>query len=321
MSLFSSIPYNHLWSANINTSHPRPATIENSIQLGNGTTFIPGKKDPSIEPLIAHVLKHGYVILPSIFTPAQVEAANNEVDRLQSADTSGPASKGGRNAFEGFETKRVYALADKSRTFDCFPIDETVLKLNDYFLQPNYLLNSFHTVAIGPGSREQSIHTDDGLIPMPRPRPLFGIGTMISLDDFTAMNGATILIPGSHLWGDDRKPTREEMIPVIMPAGSMCYFLNTLWHSGGANTTDTQRRSLTVQYCQPYIRPYENMTVATGWEDLDSVPKKLLQLMGFSTLDFMGHVDGRSPRAGVEMRKQRLMEWALKEKERVGSKL
>jgi hypothetical protein len=145
------------------------------IQLGNGTTFLPGPKDPLIQPLIDHVLEHGYVILPSIYTTTQVQHALKELDRLEREHSSGPASQGGRNPFEGFNTKRIYALADKSRAFDCFPIHETVLKLNDYFLQPNYLLTSYHTVNIEPGSVEQGIHTDDGLIALPRPRPLMGI--------------------------------------------------------------------------------------------------------------------------------------------------
>jgi ectoine hydroxylase-related dioxygenase (phytanoyl-CoA dioxygenase family) len=139
---------------------------------------------------------------------------------------------------------------------------------------------------------------------------------MVSIDDFTEINGATTLIPGSHLWGDDQKPTREAMISAIMPAGSVVYFLNTVWHSGGENINGGQRRSLTVQYCQPWIRTYENFTVATGWEDLDQIPKKLMSLMGFSTHDFMGYVDGRSPRAGVEMRKKRLIEWGIQQRER-----
>jgi ectoine hydroxylase-related dioxygenase (phytanoyl-CoA dioxygenase family) len=277
------------------------------------------------------------VILKSIYTPEQVDTAIAELARLESLESSGPASKGGRNAFEGFQTKRIYALADKSRTFDCFPIHDTVMKLNDYFLQPHCLMTSYHTVNIEPGSREQEIHTDDGLVALPRPRPLMGIvcplythlgitnigqGTMVSLDAFTKANGATTLIPGSHLWGDDREPTRDQMIPAIMPAGSMLYFLNTVWHSGGANRSNKPRRSLTVQYCQPWLRTYENMTVAMGWENLDQVPKRLLALMGFSTHEFMGYVDGRAPRTGVEMRKKRLVEWALREREKVrGSKL
>ncbi|KAE9378424.1 phytanoyl-CoA-dioxygenase-like protein [Stipitochalara longipes BDJ] len=309
---------------------PGQSSLSSRVQLGEGTTFLPGKRDPSVAHLISHVLEHGYVILPSLFPPSLVSSALAELDRLQSlpTDTSGPASHGGRNPFEGYATKRVYALADKSRVFDEFAINETVLKLNDYFLQENYLLTSFHTVTIDAGESEQSMHTDDGLIHLPRPRPLMGIGTMVALDPFTATNGSTTLIPGSHLWPESRRPKRSEMIPAIMPAGSMLYFLNTVWHSGGANTTSVPRRSLTVQYCQSWIRPIENMIVAVGWEDLDALPKRLLELMGFSLNDFMGYVDGRNPRAGVEMRKRRLIEWALekerekeKEKEKKGSKL
>ncbi|PMD25560.1 phytanoyl-CoA-dioxygenase-like protein [Hyaloscypha hepaticicola] len=294
---------------------PGPHHSPTRIQLGAGTTFLPGKKDESVKELIDHVLKHGYVILPRLFSETLVEEAKEEVGRLEKAEWEGRRREGGRNGFEGFRTRRVYALADKSRVFDEFAINETVLKLNDYFLQENYLLTSFHTVTIQPGEKEQSMHTDDGLINLPRPRPLMGIGTMVALDPFTADNGATTLIPGSHLWPDSRLPSRSEMIPAIMPAGSMVYFLNTLWHSGGANKTSQPRRSLTVQYCQPWIRPIENMIVAVGWEDLDAIPKRLLTLLGFSLNEFMGYVDGRAPRTGVEMRKKRLVEWAVKQKE------
>lgn len=131
------------------------------------------------------------MILDSIFTPAQVSFALKEMERLEALETSGPASKGGRNDFEGFQTKRIYALADKSRAFDCFVIHETVLKLNDYFLQPNYLLTSFHTVNIGPGSKAQEMHTDDGLVVLPRPRPLMGI--VSSLVPFSSKLGQLII--------------------------------------------------------------------------------------------------------------------------------
>lgn len=153
---------------------PEPTTFRDRIQLGQGTTFLPGKKDPSIASLVDHVLEHGYVILESIFTPEQVETANTELTRLLSTPASGPASEGGRTAFEGFNTKRIYALPDKSRAFDCFPIHDTVTKLNDYFLESYCLMTSYHTVVIEPGEKEQEIHTDDGLIPLPRPRPLMG---------------------------------------------------------------------------------------------------------------------------------------------------
>jgi len=145
------------------------ASFQDRVQLGYGTTLIPGKKDPSVAHLIDRILEEGYVILPSLYTPNQVATANSELARLD------PAIEGGRNSFEGFKTRRIYALADKSREFDCFPIHETVEKLNDYFLEPNPLLSSFHTVVIEPGEKPQQLHTDDGLITLPRPRPLMGI--------------------------------------------------------------------------------------------------------------------------------------------------
>ena len=128
------------------------------------------------------------MILPRIYTATQVSLANAELARLEALENAGPAAKAGRNPFEGFHTGRIYALADKSRVFDCFPIHPAVLALNDYFLQPNYLMTSFHTVNIRPGAREQNMHTDDGLIELPRPRPLMGVvcffyGFLFSITD------------------------------------------------------------------------------------------------------------------------------------------
>ncbi|CZR66854.1 uncharacterized protein PAC_16755 [Phialocephala subalpina] len=153
----------------------RPTTIHNRVTLGQGTTFLPGKRDPSITHHISHILEHGYAILPRIFTFTQVSRALSELARLESQLSSGPAAQGGRNPFKGFKTRRVYALPDKSRAFDCFPIHDTVLKILDHFLEENYLVTSYHTVTIEPGEREQEMHTDDGLIDLPRPRPLMGI--------------------------------------------------------------------------------------------------------------------------------------------------
>ena len=155
------------------------ASVQHRIQLGQGTSFIPGRKSFTVAHHIDHVLEHGYVILPNLYTPHQVSIAKEELARLEKLQNSGPAAKGGRNDFEGFNTGRIYALTDKSRAFDCFPIHETVEKLNDYFLEPYPLLTSYHTVVIEPGEKPQLLHTDDGLISLPRPRPLMGIVCML----------------------------------------------------------------------------------------------------------------------------------------------
>jgi ectoine hydroxylase-related dioxygenase (phytanoyl-CoA dioxygenase family) len=135
---------------------------------------------------------------------------------------------------------------------------------------------------------------------------------MIALDDYTATNGATVIVPDSHTWDSKRVPSREETIPVIMPSGSIIYFVSTLWHGGGANTSNESRLALTAQYCQPWIRPMENLILAVDWEKLDDIPEKLVGMLGYKVGNpFIGFVNGGSPRAAV----QRLLEkWTGKGK-------
>lgn len=123
---------------------------------------------------------------------------------------------------------------------------------------------------------------------------------MVAVDDFTSNNGATSIVPDSHLWDATRMPKRNEEMPGVMPTGSIMYFLGTLWHGGGANNSLTSRLALTVQYCQPWIRPFENQILAVGWEKLDSIPSRLVDMLGYKVgQPFMGYVDGRSPLAAV----------------------
>lgn len=82
----------------------------------------------------------------------------------------------------------------------------------------------------------------------------------VAFDEFTSENGATRVIPGSHLWGADRQPKDSETIPMVCPAGSAVFFISTTWHCGGANKSTVPRKSATVQYCQPYVRLVHGLT-------------------------------------------------------------
>jgi ectoine hydroxylase-related dioxygenase (phytanoyl-CoA dioxygenase family) len=119
---------------------------------------------------------------------------------------------------------------------------------------------------------------------------------MISLDPYAEDNGATVVVTKSHKWGPERVPTREEAVPVVMPRGSIVYFLGTLWHGGGQNRSAHERRALTVQYCQPWVRPIENQTLAVDFEKLPEIPKQIVDMLGYQVCKpFIGFADGRSP--------------------------
>lgn len=141
-------------------------------------------EDPQVRADVEHVLEHGYVVLPDCFTKEEAKEARDEILRLLGQD---PLV--GRNNFEGRSTNRIYSLLNKTRVFDKFTILPRVLALNDYFLDPGYLLSAFHTISINPGEKAQALHHDDGYIQFPRPRLPFGAAIMVALDEYTSTNG------------------------------------------------------------------------------------------------------------------------------------
>ena len=79
------------------------------------------------------------------------------------------------------------------------PVHRNVLPVVERVLDPGCLISSLSSIDIRPGETAQPIHADDQLIPIPKPHPPTVCNTMWALTDFTDANGATRLVPGSHL--------------------------------------------------------------------------------------------------------------------------
>lgn len=128
--------------------------------------------------------------------------------------------------------------------------------------------------------------------------------SQVALSEYTAANGATRIIPGSHLWDSERarQPNEEETIPALVPEGGVCYFISTLIHGGGQNTTSQPRQSATVQYCNPYLRPIENQILAVDPRKLDDIDSRIVDMMGYKEMrPFMGKLGNSSPRAAAQI--------------------
>jgi ectoine hydroxylase-related dioxygenase (phytanoyl-CoA dioxygenase family) len=247
---------------------------------------------------VAAIERDGYVVIERAVGSDVLDAIRAE---LAPYLDGGAQSYRGRNDFEGFATNRVYGLLAKSPTEGALVAHPRVLAILDAMLLPGYLLSANLAINLLPGETAQDIHFDDTFYPVPRPRRPIGISTIWAIDDFTAANGATEVIPGSHRWGDGRPPADAELVPVEMPAGSVVVFAGTLFHRGGANTTDRPRLAITPQYCEPWARQQENMMAVVG-PAAAAMPPVLQSLLGYSLFPqsgataVLGHVDGRHPR-------------------------
>jgi ectoine hydroxylase-related dioxygenase (phytanoyl-CoA dioxygenase family) len=246
----------------------------------------------SADQVVEGLRQDGYVIVEGLLDDDRLERARVDLSRVLAETPTG------RNSFEGFSTQRVYALFAKTRVFDEAAVDPLVLSVLDVVLE-QYQLSAPVGIQIGPGEQAQVLHRDQSVYPLPRDHAPVVVNTMWPLDDFTSQNGATRLVPGSHLWGDDRRPSDEdELLRAEMPAGSVLFYLGNLWHGGGANHTDEPRLGVILEYVVSWLRPQENHCLAVPRAMLRELPERLQELLGYNIYPpFLGYVDGRHPRS------------------------
>jgi ectoine hydroxylase-related dioxygenase (phytanoyl-CoA dioxygenase family) len=243
----------------------------------------------SVEEVTGALERDGYAVVEGMLSPQEVRVARDDVLRLLQTTPTG------RNDFEGFSTRRVYALFAKTRVFDGPATHPLVLGVLDNVLE-SYQLSAPQAIQIGPGETAQSLHRDDGVYPIARPHPELVVNTMWALDDFTEANGATHVVPGSHKWVDQRPDASTPSLRAVMPAGSVMFFLGSVYHGGGANMTDRPRLGVILEYVAGWLRQQENQYLAVPREVARALPQRLQELLGYNIHgNLVGNVDGRHP--------------------------
>ncbi|UKZ75264.1 hypothetical protein TrVFT333_002939 [Trichoderma virens FT-333] len=90
---------------------------------------------------------------------------------------------------------------------------------------------------VEPGGKQQPLHRDDSDYHTRNCDMPVMIGCVTALSKTTKENGATVIIPKSHLWGPDRCPLDEETISAELEVGDAAIFVGNVYHAGGANVT------------------------------------------------------------------------------------
>lgn len=223
------------------------------------------------------------------FDVSVADALVDDLRRLERELGIGP----GRNGFEGRATTRVYNLLAHGPLYEQIPVHPTVLALMHHVLGDGCLVSSLSSIAIGPGETAQPIHADDQIMPLAKPHVATTANSMWALTDFTEANGATRIIPGTHT--ADRSPEYGQhypSTPAEMRAGSILVWHGSLWHGGGANTTDTTRVGIAMNYCAGWVRQQENQQLGIPLEVLRGFSPKLQELCGFGLYrGLIGHID------------------------------
>jgi ectoine hydroxylase-related dioxygenase (phytanoyl-CoA dioxygenase family) len=250
----------------------------------------------------ARIREQGYTVIEDFIDEAGLAA-------FRAALAPYLGSHRGRNDFEGFETERVYTLVARGKVFEDLVCEPRLMALLSRFLEGNFLLSATHAINLRPGETAQSIHTDDGFYRQPRSSPAVGYSVIGAIDPFTAENGATEVIPGSHLWDEAEVARRRDepgglekyLVPMEVPAGACFVFPGKLLHRGGANRSSRPRLAFTNQYCAGWARPQENFFLSVPKDVVRRMSPRAQALLGYELWpSFMGMVTGSHPAKSLE---------------------
>lgn len=200
--------------------------------------------------------------------------------------------------FNGYTTLRVSGVLAVSPTSAHLVGHPRVLAVADAVLLANclnYRIGSLTGIEIHPGETDQYLHRDDGIYPFRIPKMQFQFSAMWSLHDFTLENGATRVVPGSHLRPEDRgyrsssEPgPGETVVQAVMPKGSVLFYMGSTLHGGGANQTELARAGLINTYALGWLRQEENQYLNVPREIADGYPDHIRRLLGYQKHGSLG---------------------------------
>jgi ectoine hydroxylase-related dioxygenase (phytanoyl-CoA dioxygenase family) len=242
---------------------------------------------------IANVLdEDGCVVIADLATPETMDQIRAELE--PHLTTTG----GGNTDFLGETTRRTGALIARSVTARSLITHPTVIDTLDLVLGDHastFQIDLTQLVTIGPGEPAQMIHRDQWAFDRyPFPRGFEAeVATMWAVTDFTEEMGATRMVVGSHRWEDDPDDVDSALSsPAVMTKGSVLLYTGSIFHSGGANTTNTCRIGMNVGYSLGWLRQEENQYLACPPEIARTLPEGLLRLMGYQRGSYsIGYVD------------------------------
>ncbi len=203
--------------------------------------------------------QNGYLNLGKLLSDEDLERVQQRITELlaeegENAGRELAASKYIRHPKEA-GADRLADLVNKGAEFDIFYTHPRVLAAIAHVVQQPFKLSSLNYRAAKPGMGLQKLHADS--------QEAVAAGhfkvcnSIWLLDDFSKANGATRIVPGTHLSEkmpqdvlEDPWATHPHEIIIEAEAGTVVIFNSHTWHGGTTNRTDRPRRAIHSYFCR-----------------------------------------------------------------------
>jgi hypothetical protein len=186
----------------------------------------------------------GYCRLDGFIDDVLAGAMTEEIARLLTGSRQGG-------------TLHLKGLLDQSSLFDSLWLRPALLAAVTHLLGPDFQIREMHYRAGRPGHGGQALHMD--ATDRAGPGQWRVCTAIIALTAFTPTNGATRVVPGSHLDHNFKPPTghgrHPDEILLTGPVGTCWLFNSHLWHSGTQNTSAEPRHAVLIAFHRRHSGP------------------------------------------------------------------
>jgi Phytanoyl-CoA dioxygenase (PhyH) len=225
----------------------------------------------------------GVVIIESLFERDLIDDIVSELEPHFAAQAPGGGSWFGR------ASKRISGVVAKSPSFQQMITHPTMLAMANEVLSSNcarFQLQLSAALEVWPNGTLQPLHRDDGTYApylVPKPGTELMLSFMVAATDFTAANGATRFVLGSHGGAIAADSTGEaETVQAEMSKGSVALWLGSTLHGMSINTTDIPRIGLVSGYSVGWLRQEENQYMTVPPDVAAGLPDDVAQLLGYA---------------------------------------
>jgi len=244
----------------------------------------------SADEIAAALTEDGAAIVDALAPASVMDRAAKEMEPYIAA------TRIGRDDFAGRRTRRTGGLIARSETCRDLVMNPLVLSVTKKMLAhaATFQIHLTQVITIEPEAPAQPIHRDQWVFDFFKFPKGFEVqlNTIWAMTDFTAHNGATLVIPKSHLFDDGLKFEEKDAEPAEMVKGSALFYTGSVYHAGGANRSDMTRCGINLTYSLPWLRQEENQYLSVPFAIAATLPVELLRLMGYSYGGYaLGYVD------------------------------
>jgi ectoine hydroxylase-related dioxygenase (phytanoyl-CoA dioxygenase family) len=187
--------------------------------------------------------RDGYAPLEGVLSAQRLAVMRERLAELLAAE----GERAGLEVHQEAGTDRLADLVNKDPVFEICFTEPRVLACVAHVLG-EFKLSSLNFRAALPGQGLQALHVEGG--PVTDPARYQVCNSIWLLDDFTAGNGATRVVPGSHRFGKtqgdvmtDVRGAHPQEVLLRAPAGTVVVFNSHLWHGGTLNRSPSPRRA------------------------------------------------------------------------------